>query len=465
MAAKSRYTKKYSSPLPWLQNSFYSLNAIVEPMQALQERFRAAWDHSGFQKYFRNTSWIFFGKIGSMAISFLATLYIARMLGPTNYGELSYAVSFVALFGFIASVGTDTVVYRDLMRSQEERAKILGTALTIRIIAGTITWIAATSIAFALLHDDISSILVGILSSAFILNSFQIILFEFQTRANTKYPSIAAIVIALILNLLKVMVIFFHKGVIYLAIVLLMESVLYAIAYLYLYAKSYDDPLTTWRFDIRYARSLLLDSIPLIALGAFSIIYARIDQVFIRHLIDVRSVGIYDAAVRVAEVWTFIPGILLASLSPAIMHARAVSQDLYNRRLGRLTLLFLGIAIIIALFVSLTAPFIMRVLFGEAFIGGVIVLKVYVWAFLGTSMGIVITQYLIIENDRRILATIGFFPTALNVLLNLLWIPRYGIEGSAYATLISYSMTPFMLLLFESTRARTYAVYRALLAS
>jgi O-antigen/teichoic acid export membrane protein len=434
-------------------------------MNRLAARATSLWAHTGFQKYFKNTSWILLGRLGSMIISFTATLYVARMLGPNNYGELSYALSFVALFGFIASLGVDTVVFRDLVRFPNKRNSILGTAIPIRLIAGTIAAIIATSISYGLLQHDVSSFLVLILSGSFILNSFQLINFDFQARTDTKLPSIATIIIALILNLLKVLVIALHKGVIYLAIVYLFESVLYMSFYIYIYIHAHRESISRWQFDSAYARTLLLDSTPLIALTAFSMVYARVDQVLIRHLIDAHAVGVYDAAVRVAEVWTFIPGILLTSLAPAIVNAKLVSEDLYNRRLGKLALLFFSIAVVIALGVSLTASYIMAILFGSAFVEGVIVLKIYVWAFVGTSLGIVITQYLTTENFRRIVAVIAFFPMILNIVLNLMWIPRYGIEGSAYATLISYSLTPFMLFFFSSTRKRVRDVYRSLIPS
>jgi drug/metabolite transporter (DMT)-like permease len=63
----------------------------------VKERFY----NPGVRKHSKNISWMFFARIGSMVISFLATAYTARNLGPTNYGELSYAISFTALFGFI----------------------------------------------------------------------------------------------------------------------------------------------------------------------------------------------------------------------------------------------------------------------------------------------------------------------------------------------------------------------------
>lgn len=434
---------------------------MIEMHRALLS-VRRAWAHAGFRKYLGNAGWLFGARILTLGISFLATLYVARNLGPESYGQLSYATSFIALFGFVASLGIDGILYRDLIRHPEKKEAFLGTALFLKLAAGTVAAGMAIALSRSFASDDVSSILILVLAATFILNAFQIIQFEFQARADSKYPSLVGIGVAIVLNLLKVLVIVAGEGVIYLACILLFESVLYAVAYLWIYARKHAQSLPRWHFDRVYAISLLKDSFPLIALSAFSIIYARIDQVFIKHLIDAHAVGIYDAAVRVAEIWSFIPGLLIAALFPAIVNAKSVSGDLYSKRLGRLAALLISIAIGTAFVVSLSAPLIMRVLYGEAFMAGVPVLQVYVWAFIGTSLGILITQYLVTENLRRILTVVAFVPMFVNVLLNLLWIPRYGVVGAAYATLISYSLMPFMLLAFRQTRTQVSAMARSL---
>ena len=420
------------------------------------------WDHSGFQKYFKNTSWMFGSRVFSMGISFLATIYIARNLGPTNFGQLSYAICLVGLFGFISSLGIDGILYRDLIKHREKRHILLGTAFFIKLCAGTVATILSVLFAVFIAKDDVSKILIFILSGTFLLNAFHIIPFDFQSRAESKYPSIIAVFVALVLNILKILSIATGKGVIYLALILLLESLLYAIFYLFIYEKKTKDTIASWKFDKLYAVSLLKDSSPLIALSAFSIIYARIDQVLIKHMIDASSVGLYDSAVRISEVWSFIPGIIVASLYPAIVNAKKTSEKVYNKRLGKLAIFLFALAVIVALPVTLLAPYIMNLLYGNAFMGGSIVLQIYIWAGVGISLGILVSQYLVTENCRKILFLVAFIPMVCNVILNLLWIPVYGIAGAAYATLISYSLIPLSSLLFKETRNRMIAIYRSL---
>lgn len=422
-------------------------------MRHIPALIRQARAHEGFVRYTRNTGWLFAARFLTLGTSFLATLFIARSLGPENYGQLSYALSFIALFSFVASLGMDTILYRDLIREPQKRERILGTALALRLASGVVAAVAAATVGM-LLSDDVSALLIAMLSGTFVLSAFQLIQFEFQARAQAKYPSLVTMCIAIFLSALKVCVVWLGGGVLYLAAVLLLEPVLYALAYLYLYSTRSGASFLHWRYDAAYARSLLIDSLPLIALSAFTIIYARIDQVFIKHLLDAHAVGVYDAAVRVAELWFFVPGLLLASLFPAIVNAKTTSDALFTKRLRLLILLLGSIAVAVAVAVSLMAPLIIRILYGAAFMDGVPVLQIYVWSFVGASLGFLANHYLVAENYRRILSLVALVPMATNIALNLLWIPAHGIHGAAYATLVSYSIMPFMLLCFAPTRAR-----------
>lgn len=411
------------------------------------------WQEEGFQKYFKNTGWIFVTRIVSMAISFFTMIYVVRSLGPTNYGQLSYAVSFISIFGFIAGLGIDNVLYRELINNPDKKREFMGSAIFLKIFAGIFTMFITMTFGYYLGHDDVSKILILILSFTFIFISFQVISYEFQAQVKSKYPSIVGLIVTIILNALKILVILSGKGVIYLALVLLLEPILYTIFYIYSYEKILGLKISDLSFDKSIATKLLSDSWPLIFTSAFALIYARIDQVLIKYMLGAESVGIYSSAVTVAEVWYFLPTIVVASFFPAIVNAKKVSNELYYERLKKLSIFLLILAIAISAIITTFAPLIMKLMFGQAFMGGSTILKIYVWATIGTFLGYLANNYLVAENHKIGLISITFIPMITNIILNLMWIPKFGIVGSAYATLISYSLGPISLLLFKDTRS------------
>ncbi|HMO77683.1 MAG TPA: flippase [Candidatus Paceibacterota bacterium] len=398
----------------------------------------------GLLRYAQNTGWVFLGKFSNMFVNFIATLYIARTLGPTNYGELSYGLSFIALFSFIASLGIDSVLYREIIKYPEQKNKLLGTALGIKFVASFFTSLLTIGVAWVFSPPDVSFLIISILSATYVLHIFGIISYEFGAVVNNKPVSFLSFFVTVVVNLLKVSSIFFDKGVLYLAIIIVIETLLYAIGYIYIRHRTFGS-LRQWQFDTTVAKRLLLDSWPFILTSAFAVVYARIDQVMLKNLINATEVGIYDAAVRLTELWYFIPSIIVGTLFPAIINAKKTGHSLYRKRILALFALLGLLSGLIALTVSILAGPIVKLVFGNGFILTIPVLQIYVWALIPISLGIVVQHYLLTENARMYLFLMSLAGVIFNVVGNFLLIPKYQAYGAAIATLISSCVVLFFV--------------------
>ena len=185
-------------------------------------------------------------------------------------------------------------------------------------------------------------------------------------------------------------------------------------------------------------KKLVHDSWPLLLAGLSGYIYGRIDQVMIQHLMNSASVGLYDAAVRLTEIWGFFPGIFITSLFPAIVNARTTNHVEYIKRFKILSFFTLGVAVSIALFVYIIAPLLVAILFGAEFTASTTVLRIYIWSLVGTIAVSLMQCYLIAENKSKKILFLTAFGAVVNIGLNTQLIPLFGIYGAAYATVISY---------------------------
>lgn len=420
---------------------------------ALTEKVSGLLQHTGFRKYLKNSGWMFSSKIVSLILSFIVTTYIARYLGPYNYGQLSYAISFVGIFSFLSSLGIDSVLYRELITYKDSRNEYIGTALVLKLCAGTFAALSTCVAAYLSNTTGVGLLIVGIISLTFIFNSFNIIAYEFQADVDGKITSLIGILVTFLLSFLKIGVIFFEKGIIYLSFVLLLESIFYAAAYIYFRIKKYGS-ITSWIYTRSTAVSLLHDSWPMMFTAAFSVIYARIDQVFIKALINVESVGLYDAAVRLSEVWYFIPNILLSSLFPAIINVRQDNSIAYFKRQKYLLLGMLVLSVTISICVTLFAKQITYIVYGPSFIFSYIVLQVYIWSLVGTFVNHTISHFLIAENFRKMIFSSSMIGMIANIILNIILIPSYGIVGAAIATVCSYALGPISLYMYKDFRIK-----------
>ena len=416
-----------------------------------QELSGSNWTNVGFKRYLANTGWMAFTRFSMLAISFFVTIYVIRYLGPHNYGLLSYAVSFVGMFGFIASMGVDHIVYRELIKAPEREHEIMGSALLLRLIGGVTATGLAIAAAFIFHQDAIDRLLITLVSLTLFGSAWQVITYSFQARVLAKYPAIIILITAIILAAAKITIIALDKGIIFFALVLVLESILYAVLYIAFYTRHFGSILQ-WCIKKETVREIFYNSLPLLLSTVSIIIYSRIDQVMLRHYLDAAAVGIYDAAVRLSDVWYIIPNVLLTSLFPAMVNARKASDNSYKIRLKHLAILLILLSIGVAIPISVFSDTIIHNLYGDSYMESSSVLMIYIWSLVGFSLGQLVNMFLIAENYTGIYLVSSISTVTVNVILNVFLIPPFGVTGAAFATLISYSLIAVVPLCYPSVR-------------
>lgn len=403
----------------------------------LYHRLIGSWDKSGFKKYFHNTSWIILARAFSFLVSFFMIAIVARYLGPENLGKLSYAQSFVSIFSIFASLGIDLIVYRDIVARPREENQIIGTAIFAKLIFGLLTFAVTIISAIFINTDQILILLIGIISLNFIFQPFSTVTHIFNARVLSKYSSYGSIAITILLPTLKLLIIFFDKGILFFAGVIALESLLYSIINVAIYRLVLKESPSSWKLHPAIFKQLFKDSWPLMLAGFSGYIYSRIDQVMIQHFIDYTSVGLYEIAVRLTEPLSFLPAIIIGSLFPAVVNAKKINPQLYNKRLKSLTILCLSISFLLVLTMFLLAPLIISILFGDKYTESIKILRIYAWTNLGAVTMSLIYNYFITENKTKAFLFFTVTGASINVLVNLILIPKLGISGAAYATLFT----------------------------
>jgi len=419
------------------------------------------WQHRGFQRYFANTSWVFAERILRIITGLLVTIWVARYLGPVQFGILSYAIAFAALFGSIAKLGLDSIVVRKLVQQQDQIARYLGTAFYMKLSGALIMLFAIAAALQFTSSDSTTSLYIFIIASGIFFQSFEVVEFHFQARVLSKYASICKVVQLIISALLKLYFIVIEADLIYFVIVAAVDQLVLALTLAITYRQQKGITFFN-RFDWSVARQLLLESWPLILSGLAIVIYMRIDLIMIKEMLGDHDVGIYASAVRISEAWYFIPALISSSLFPAIVNAKEMDEKLYYKRLQRLYTFLLWASVAVALPMTIVSPWLINILYGEAYNGAATVLMIHIWAGLFVALGIASTSWYINENLQHY----AFYRTALgaviNVLLNLILIPEYGLVGAACATVISQAIAAlFFDLLTAKTRIVFYMKIRA----
>ena len=420
------------------------------------------WNHAGFQKYLMNTGWMFFGRIFILGVSFLVNAYIARYLGPANFGILNYTISFVGLFSFIATFGIDSVVSREIVKNHDLKSEIIGTSFYLKIIGGILSVIMIFTVSYFTTKDQMLLGLIWMFSLTYIFQAFNIIVIYFHSQVLSIYSMMIIIGASLVSTILKIFLIFFHAGIIWLLAIYTLETVVVAIGFILIFIYK-GHKLREWIFKKEVAFMILKDSWPLMLSSVAIGIYMKIDQVMIKNMIGNEQAGIYAVAVKLSEVWYFIPSVICASVFPAIIKSLIVSKEFFESRLKKLYSLMFWIAFLIASFITIFSYPIVKILFGNSYLRAVTTTQIYVWAGISVSLGIVVGQYLLAQNLTRISFYTTIIGAIVNVLMNIILIPRVGINGAAFATLISYTFATFSILFFKKTKSQGLLILKGIL--
>ncbi|MBT8390583.1 MAG: flippase, partial [Ignavibacteria bacterium] len=346
------------------------------------------------------------------------------------------------------------------VKQPEKKDELIGTVFTLRLFGG-ITAVIFIALTLLISGEEFNtSILILIASAAFIFQSFSAIEYYFRAVVKAKYNAFALSASVIFSSALKVILILIEAPLTYFIAAFTFEYFVLAVGLVTVY-KINKHKILNWKYSKLFSISLLKDSWPLALSGIFVMIYMKIGQVMIKNMLGEEDVGFYAAAVRLCEAWYFVPVTICNSIFPAIVNAKNVNEDFYSNRMQKLYDLLAWLAIGIAIPVTIFSSEIILIIFGPEFSPAAPVLTIYIWAGVAIFLAVASGQYLVNENLTKLLLLRTLIGMVLNVILNFILIPIYGIVGSAIATLVSYTAVTFSL----SFHKKYYSQFKMMLRS
>lgn len=405
--------------------------------------------HSGFIRYFKNSAWMLSEQILRIISGLLVGIWVARYLGPEQFGILSYVIAFTSIFASLAKLGLDGIIVRELVNFPEKKAIYLGTAFWLKLIGGLLTITLTIIIIPWTANDNTTNRYILILTVGLVFQSFEIVDFYFQSQVLAKFISICKVTQLALSSMTKIYLVITGANLEWFIWITLFDQIFLAISLVYAYNHQNITNLPLRYFEFSIAKKLLHDSWPLVLSSIVIMIYMRIDQLMIKVMLGEYEVGIYSAAVRLSEAWYFIPMLLTTSLFPAIIEAKKVSEAYYYKCLQQLYNLMTWMAISLALLMTFLSKWLVGFLYGEAYQAAGNVLMINIWASVFVFLGVASGKWLLIENLQTLAFWRTFYGMIINLLLNIILIKKYGIIGAAMATLASQCVAAYLFDFFN----------------
>jgi O-antigen/teichoic acid export membrane protein len=381
-----------------------------------------------------NIGWLFFDKVLRMGVGLLVGVWVARYLGPQQFGLFSFATAFIGLFGAVAGLGLQSIVVRDIVRDPSCKEETLGTAAVLQLAGGILAYGLILSTIFLLRSDDaLAKWLVAILGSIMLFKASEVAMYWFESQVLSKYTVWVQNGSFLVFAAVKVALILGNATLLAFAWATISEAVLVALLLLAMLG-IHGPGLRKLRVSLTRAKVLLADSWPLMLSGLAIALYMKIDQIMLGQMLGDEAVGIYSAATRISEVWYFIPMIIVASVFPAILEAKKQSETLYHQRLQRLYDLMVRLSVTVALPMTFLAGSIVVLLYGPAYAEAGTVLAIHIWTSVFVFLGVASSQWFMAENRQILSFQRTLLGAAINIFLNYILIPQFGPVGAATAT-------------------------------
>ncbi|MBQ6138741.1 MAG: flippase [Methanobrevibacter sp.] len=396
---------------------------------------------------FMNISWLSMSQVITSICAFLWTIIIARYLGVTDYGIVSFAVSFNALLGIVMDLGMNTYITREIAKNRESLEKYVDNIFLFKLILAFVLFILGAIILYFMNYPFLTIVVTLIFTVELIFISMTNFLNGvFQAFENVKYQAIGTILNSILLLLGILVTIWFDFGVIAIAISYAFGYYIFCSYMLFKYIKTFSFP--KFELDLKFIKEVFLNSIPFGLTNFFYTIYFSIDLVMLSYLVGDYSTGLYKSAYNIIYVFTTFFVVYQSVIFPILSKFFKESQDLlkitYELSVKYLLLIILPISIVIFFYAR---PLVDLIYTNQYSLASVPV-QILIWTVSFLFINGAASTLLNAINKEFIVTKVYIAAAIFNVLLNLILIPMFDYNGAAMATVLSEILITVLTLYY-----------------
>lgn len=401
-------------------------------------------------KIAKNTVYLTIATVGQKVLAFLYFIMIARLAGVEGTGKYFFVVSFTTIFSIFVDLGLSSVLIRETAKDKEHAGKYLGNILGAKVILGILTYLAVIATINIMDYPPATKLMVYLSGIVMLLDSFNVTFYAiFRGRQNLRYESIGVVVSEVLIIAFGGISLLLHAPLYFLLLALMSGSIFNFIFSLTLIFRK-TDVRPHFSLDKNILLILFKIAYPFALAGLFVKIYSYLDSVFLSKIVGDTAVGFWSVAYKLTYSFQFIPMAFAAAMFPAMSayfcHDRSRLKQTFERAIFYLAVIAVPIAFGIF---SLAKPIVLT-LYGETYLSSVLPLQVAVFTVIFVFLNYPIGS-LLNACDRQMTNTLIMGASmGLNIILNIILIPRFSFIGAAISTLISHFLLYILGMIFAN---------------
>lgn len=384
-------------------------------------------------KVLKNASWIIVCRIIQSLLSLIITMVTSRYLGPSNYGLINYAAAIVSFVAPIAQLGLGSIQVQELVDHPEEEGVITGTMLIMSLLSAFFCSIGVISFSFIANKGEIDTIVVcSLYAIVLFFQSAELMQYWYQAKYMSKYASITTLVAYFVISIYKIFLLVKGMGIYWFAIANSIDYIVISVVLIFIYHHIGGKKL---EFSWSVGKRMFAKSKYYIIANMMIAIFSQTDRIMLKQMLDSTSTGLYSAAVTCAGLANFVYIAIIDSFRPMIFESYKTSELLFKKNMIRLNSIIIYISIFQSFGITLFSKLIIRIIYGIDYIGAANTLAIVSWYTIFSYIGSVRNVWILANSKQKWIWRINSVAAIANVLLNLILIPIFGINGAAIASL------------------------------
>lgn len=396
------------------------------------------------------------------SLGLLVAVWVARHLGPSDMGALSYSLSLTALLGILTTAGLNRIAVREfsVAADPEVERRLLIAGLAMRFTASIFVAVLGTLVCLAISPQDAA--IVAVLSLGYFFTAFDLVDLLFQSKLRSREVARVRLAAFITSSAIKCSLIYLGAGLGVLSVAYLLDWVLVGSALAWLHFRDHHAfPLPHGM--LATAKHLFRESHVEIVAGFSGLAFMRIDQVMLQFFRTPAEVAVMAVSSKLTEAWYFVPVAIVSSAFPAIVRLNQTDAEKGREAVRRLYSQLSALTLAAAAFVTLFADPIVLLLYGTAYQAAADVLVIQVWCAVFMAYGIASGSWLIARKQGVLNLQRNLLGAGVNIGLNLYLIPRHGALGAAWSTLAAFAVAYLVSDFFDArTRSMGFDKLRAI---
>jgi PST family polysaccharide transporter len=390
------------------------------------------------QTFLKNTFWLYFSNFILKLFKLFIVILSAKYLGPAGYGNFSYFLALVGFLFIFNDWGSGYLTIRDFQQ-EKDKENLINNFISFKLVLLTLFIFLSYLFLFYLKNPYEKSLFLLIFIFTFLQHFKNVYNAIFSALKKMEYEAWANLIESFVIFLLTFLFLKNFKDPLYLAFFYLIGICLSFFLSFFIFKKIFYQYHFHFRFTLDRFQYFLINGTPLMFLGFLSFIFFSTDQIILGYLRGYTEVGYYSLSTRIINNLYLIIAFLISALLP---HLAEFKDDLIKMRriLNKITLYNFLIYIFICLLSILLAKPVFYFFFKETYLSSVDLFKFLIGNLLLVSHLVIFDNLLFIYNKQWLNFLLTAICASLNIFLNIILIPLYGMYGAGMATYLSQTL-------------------------